>query len=364
LRDFQKPGGSDEAGQRWAERQDACEFSRDCHFMLCLDPLKVALIEDGKGLTLQLHSGRDVLSGDAYKLENQGMVIILNAGARSVARNPGETRSKVAALFCAVGAHPQIFVAEGKVVGAIARQAVAGNEETIVAAGGDGTVSTVAAEVAGTGITLGVLPLGTLNHFARDLRIPLHLEGAVRIVVDHHAVAVDVAEVNGRVFVNNSGLGIYPHTVALREAEQHWLKRGKLRALVSAALHVFHRFQFLDVRITGHGKELVRKTPFIFIGNNEYDMTGFHIGRRTRLNAGTLSLYLTHRTGWLGLLRLATDALFRGLKHAKNFEAYSVEEAFIEARRGSLGFDRWRSNVDGIAAALSRAAQCAARCGS
>jgi diacylglycerol kinase family enzyme len=255
-------------------------------------------------------------------------------GAR--ARNPGETRSKVAALFCAVGAHPQIFVAEGKGVGAIARQAVAGNKETIVAAGGDGTVSTVAAEVAGTGLTLGVLPLGTLNHFARDLRIPLHLEGAVRIVVDHHAVAVDVAEVNGRVLVNNSGLGIYPHIGALREAEQHWLKRGKLRALVSATLHVFHRFQFLDVRITGHGKVLVRKTPFIFIGNNEYDMTGFHIGLRTRLNAGKLSLYLTHRTGWLGLLRLATEKLFVGLKQAKNFEAYSVEEAFIEARRGPL----------------------------
>jgi diacylglycerol kinase family enzyme len=77
----------------------------------------------------------------------------------------------------------------------------------------------------------------------------------------------------------------------------------------------------------------VRKTPFIFIGNNEYEMTGFPIGRRARLNAGTLSLYLTNRTGWLGLLRLAADALLRRLKEAKNFEAYFVEEAFIEARR-------------------------------
>ena len=103
------------------------------------------------------------------------MVIILNARAGSVARKPGETRLKIAALFGALGAHPQIIVAEGKDVGAIAGQAVARNEETIVAAGGDGTVSTVAAEVAGTGITLGVLPLGTFNHFARDLRIPFHL---------------------------------------------------------------------------------------------------------------------------------------------------------------------------------------------
>jgi diacylglycerol kinase family enzyme len=260
------------------------------------------------------------------------MVIILNARAGSVARKPGETRAKVAALFGALGAHPQIIVAEGKDVGAITRQAVAGNEETIVAGGGDGTVSTVAAEVAGTGITLGVLPLGTFNHFARDLQIPFHLKGAVRVVVDHHVGAVDVAEVNGRAFVNNSGLGIYPHIVALREAEQYCFKRGKLRAFVSATLHVFRRIQFLDLRITAHGKVLMRKTPFIFIGNNEYELSGFRLGRRTRLNAGTLSLYLAHRTGWLGLLRLATDALFRGLKQAKNFEAYSVEEAFVEAR--------------------------------
>src|ERR1700736_3367731 len=75
------------------------------------------------------------------------MVIILNARAGSAARNPGKTRSKVAALFGELGAHPQIIVAEGKDVGAIVRQAVVGNEETIVAGGGDGTVSTVAAEV-------------------------------------------------------------------------------------------------------------------------------------------------------------------------------------------------------------------------
>jgi len=151
------------------------------------------------------------------------MLVIVNADARSAARNPAEIHSKVAALFRAKGAHPRIVIAKGKDVGAITRRAVEENQETIVAGGGDGTVSAVAAEIAGTGITLGVLPLGTRNHFARDLRIPLHVESATRIVLDHHAVMVDVAEVNGRVFVNNSGLGIYPHLVVLRQAEEHEL---------------------------------------------------------------------------------------------------------------------------------------------
>lgn len=264
------------------------------------------------------------------------MVIILNAGAGRVARKPGEMRLKVAALFGALGSYPKIIVAEGKDVGATARRAVVGKEETIVAGGGDGTVSTIAAELAGTGTTLGVLPLGTLNHFARDLRIPFHLEGAVRVVADHHVNAVDIAEVNGRAFVNNSGLGIYPHVVALREVEQHWLKRGKWRALISATLRVFRQVQLLDLRITAQEKMLVRQTPFIFVGNNEYELAGLQLGRRTCLNAGMLSLYLANRSGWLGLLRLATDALFRRLEQAKNFEAYSVEEAFVEARHFRL----------------------------
>jgi hypothetical protein len=55
-------------------------------------------------------------------------------------------------------------------------------------------------------------------------------------------------------------------------------------------------------------------------------MTGFQIDRRARLNGGTLSLYLTNRTGRLGLLRSAANALFRRLKQAKNFEAYLVED--------------------------------------
>jgi diacylglycerol kinase family enzyme len=90
--------------------------------------------------------------------------------------------------------------------GTAAKQAVAGNQETIVAGGGDGTINTVAGEVAGTERVLGVLPLGTLNHFAKDLHLPLDLEGAVRTIIERNIATVDVGEVNGRAFANNSSL--------------------------------------------------------------------------------------------------------------------------------------------------------------
>ena len=86
--------------------------------------------------------------------------------------------------------------------------------------GGDGTLGSAASALAGTEVALGVLPLGTLNHFAKDLGLPIELDAAMDTVAANKPVAIDVAEVNGRVFLNNSSIGIYPFFVAKRSAEQ------------------------------------------------------------------------------------------------------------------------------------------------
>jgi diacylglycerol kinase family enzyme len=260
------------------------------------------------------------------------MIVILNARAGKAAMS-GNLQSRIAELFAAAALNAEIVSVVGKDMSAAAKQAVAENHETIVAAGGDGTVNTVAAEVAGTGKMLGVLPLGTLNHFAKDLHLPLDLEGAVRTIVERNIATVDVGEVNGRVFVNNSSLGIYPHIVHRRVAEQMRMRVGKRPAYIWATMHAFRRFPFLDLRIEVEGKTLRRETPFLFVGNNEYEMTGFRIGARRRLDAGKLGLYLTHRSGRWGLIRVALRALLGHLSQEKDFEAYLVDEAFVEARR-------------------------------
>ena len=99
-----------------------------------------------------------------------------------------------------------------------ALQRVKRNEvDVIVAGGGDGTIHTIAAVLAGTGVPLGILPLGTLNHFAKDLGIPMELHDAVDVVAAARGVNVDVGEVNGIVFINNSSIGVYPYMVLDRE---------------------------------------------------------------------------------------------------------------------------------------------------
>ena len=259
------------------------------------------------------------------------MIVILNAHAGTVAKS-ANLQSRITDLFGAVGLNTEIISVAGKDMSAAAKRAVVENHETIVAAGGDGTVNTVAAEVAGTEKTLGVLPLGTLNHFAKDLHLSLDLEGAVRTIAEGNIASVDVGEVNGRVFVNNSSLGIYPHIVHRRVVEQMRLRIGKRPAYIWATMHAFRRFPFLDLRIEVEGKTLKRETPFLFVGNNEYELTGFRIGARRRLDAGKLGLYLTHRVGRWGLIRVAFRALLGHLSQEKDFEAYLVDEAFVEAR--------------------------------
>ncbi|MFN2507267.1 MAG: diacylglycerol kinase family protein [Chthoniobacterales bacterium] len=265
------------------------------------------------------------------------MIVILNHAAGAPSQKKQSADAQIRQLFAEHRAEVRILRPEGNTrLSALAEAAAADPHPVVVAGGGDGTISAVAAALAGTGKALGILPLGTLNHFAKDLRIPLDLPAAVETVLQGRVAEVDVGEVNGRVFINNSSLGIYPRIVASREAQQEQLARGKWPAFLWATLRAFRRFPFLNLRITTEGKQLVHKTAFIFIGNNEYQISGFNLGARACLNAGKLGLYLTQRTGRFGLFRLAFHALLGRLQQAKDFNSFCVEEALIEAHQGRL----------------------------
>ena len=264
------------------------------------------------------------------------MIVILNRAAGPSAKTE-ELDQSVRELFAAAGAEARIeHPSETKSLSALAEAAAAGSDDLVVAGGGDGTISAVAGALAGSGKTLGVLPLGTLNHFAKDLGIPIDLESAVETITAGAIINVDVAEVNGRVFINNSSLGIYPRIVANREAQQERLARGKWSAALWATLRALRRFPFLHLRITLEDKQLERRTAFLFIGNNEYEMSGFNLGGRKCVNAGKLGLYLTHRTGRFGLFRLGFRALFGRVEQAEDFDAFCVEEATIETPQARL----------------------------
>ena len=245
-----------------------------------------------------------------------------------------QARERLNEIFSETGVEARISLARsGDEIIELAQRAVHDDCRPIIAGGGDGTINAVASVLVGTDRSLGVLPLGTLNHFAKDLHIPLDLDEAARVALAGREARVDVGEVEGRIFLNNSSLGLYPSIVRHREKQQERLGRGKWPAFLWATLTVLKRYPFLSVRLSTDDQRLIRHTPFVFIGNNEYEMESFNVGARSCIDAGHLSLYVAHRTGRLGLLRLAWRALFGGLRDEEDFNALCTTEVFIETRR-------------------------------
>jgi YegS/Rv2252/BmrU family lipid kinase len=257
------------------------------------------------------------------------LIVNPKSGAFGRRNHPAE----IASVLSAAGIESSISVIKERQSAAIlAHHAVRDGYETVVACGGDGTISQVASALVGTGSALGVLPAGTLNHFAKDMHIPLDLMEAAQVIARGKTDLIDMGEVNGRHFVNNSSLGIYPNVVTDRERRR---KTGlnKWIAFGLAILQVLRRGAFLDVRIDAKGNCFAAHTPFVFIGNNEYEIRGLNIGTRKSLNVGKLYLYVAAPVTRWGLVRMAATALLGRIDQSGCLQMTCVEEAWIETRR-------------------------------
>jgi diacylglycerol kinase family enzyme len=213
-----------------------------------------------------------------------------------------------------------------------AAAAAAAQADAVVAAGGDGTVSAVASALAGTETPLGILPLGTLNHFARDLGLPLELREAARVVAAGHVRQVDVAEVNGHAFVNNSSVGFYPHVVRKRTRLRASL--GKWLAMAWSAVAVLWRLPRMRLRLRTAAGEAPVVTPFLFVGNNRYE-AGVAAARREAIDRGELRIYVARWAGRLGFMRVALRWFF-GRGRDQDVAELSVRSVSVESHRSTL----------------------------
>lgn len=259
---------------------------------------------------------------------------ILNSHSGTASSAP---RALIAEMFSKHGITPDILEPEDpSSISALAKDAVRQGYDIIVAGGGDGTVNAVASAIVGLGPQrLGVLPMGTLNHFARDLGIPFELKDAVANIAAANERTVDVGEVNGHIFVNNSSLGLYPAIVRLRES----LRRsgiGKFPAAIWASLRIIIRFRHLRLELHNeHGSPLHLTTTMLFVGNNAYEMTMNELGRRRSIDNGALWVVMPMAAALWALL-ISLLFILAGRETKKDVLTYNTPELIVASRRHSI----------------------------
>ena len=240
-------------------------------------------------------------------------------------------------VFAENGLRADIHTAhDGSEVLARTRDALRTRPEVVVAAGGDGTVSAVVSCIRGSGVGLAVLPIGTLNHFARDLGIPADMGAIAKAIAEGRRTPVDLGEVNQRPFINNASLGLYPDIVRDRTRQQRRLGRGKYWAMLWATLSVLRRSPWLRLHMEIDGQRVDCRSPFVFVGNNDYVMSGFNIGTRSSLRDGRLSIYTTQRRTRWGIARLGLRALLGRLEQARDFAMASAQTLRIDSHHHEL----------------------------
>jgi diacylglycerol kinase family enzyme len=267
-----------------------------------------------------------------------GIAIVLNAGSGGRASPDPDALRR---LFAAHGLAADVFRrSPGAALGGTLQAAIDAQPDALVAAGGDGTVNAVAAAALEHDLPLGVLPAGTLNHFARDLDLPDDIEAAVAAVADALAAGrerrVDVATANGRLFLNNASLGLYATMVVDRERQRRRLHRGKWGALLRATLAALREPEAFEVAIEADGHALRRRTPFVFVGNYDYLVQGHEAGRRASLDDGLLSVYVLHPRTAAGLLWLALRTLLLGTSGARDLDVFAIRSLEVHARAARL----------------------------
>ncbi len=262
------------------------------------------------------------------------VVVIVNRGGGSAAG----AEERIREAFDGTGVEPEVRLVEPGELGRHCAEVVEAEEvTTLVAAGGDGTISTAAGAVADTDVALGVLPMGTLNHFARDAGIPLDLKEAAAAIAAGRTRPVDVAEVNGRLFVNNSAVGLYPMLVRAREAQQRHLGRSKRMAMLVAAARAMWRFPSRRLTLRVAGMKAPVETPLLFLGNNKYETGLLSLGRRTAIDQGELCLYAPLARSRIGFVWLSARAVLgRPDRQADFLTLEGIEEAEIHSRREML----------------------------
>src|SRR4051794_19274737 len=263
------------------------------------------------------------------------VTVLINRGGGAASADP-KIGDKVVQALKDAGVEAKVELVGGGECAIRCRAIAERGDEMLVVGGGDGTISAAASALVGTETLLGILPLGTLNHFARDLGIPTRLEEAAALIGSRPERQVDVAQMNDRIFVNNSAIGLYPLLVVDRDSQRRNLGRPKAMAMVIASVRTLVRFGHQRLTLTVNDREGQVDTPLLFVGNNDYRMDLPAAGQRESLDDGQLCVLVMRKKTRRSFIAASVRALFNRSRADDMVRLDGVERLRVSSRKRSL----------------------------
>lgn len=258
-------------------------------------------------------------------VEPASVCVVMNGGSGK--RRAHEKVDQIREAFARQGREITVRLIEGGDIEGATRRACAEGHGIIVAAGGDGTICGVASALNGNVCTMGILPLGTFNYFARSLELPLDdLDAAVEVICSGREVPLRIAMVNDRVFLNNASLGVYPRILETREDVYGRWGRSQVAAYWSVLKTLLSLRRPLELWIQADGAERRLRTPLLFVVNNAYQLDSIGIAGADKIADGHLVALIAPDTGRLGMIRHALSLALGGAVPGTTYEMISASD--------------------------------------
>jgi diacylglycerol kinase family enzyme len=265
-------------------------------------------------------------------LSNRSALVILNTHSGDADKK--KIRQAIRSMAATLGVKCDIVAARTvSQVSRAARNAARSDYDVVIAAGGDGTINAIARKLAGTGKPMGLLPVGTFNYFARELEVPSDLAEAFRACFEGETRDVTVGEVNGRMFLNNASIGLYPMILSIRERVYQRWGRKKIAAYWSVLKALVRPHLNLDLTISAGEERRRVRTPMMFVARNAVQLEDFRIPGTACVAGDGFSVYILKPMGKLGLLRVAWRVATRKLAPEYDFDMLCARELRVDSRR-------------------------------
>lgn len=206
----------------------------------------------------------------------------------------------------------------------------------LVVAGGDGTLNAAVTVVAGSGVTLGVIPCGTFNFFARDRGIPLDHAAAIEVLLQGRELSCPLASVNGHPFCVSASIGVYPRIIAAREQVSAVTGRNRLISLLSGIWVFLTRARGRRLRLEHDGEHRVETAPMLLASVSPSQLENFQLAEIESIRRGQMLVFVMQSDSTLALCRYLWASLRGELKRLEQLDYFLTEWLQVSTRRRRL----------------------------